>query len=49
MKEWVVTVCFGNSAPIIECFKEEAKARDFYTDSLLRYPTANVELIKPAI
>ena len=26
-------------------FKDERKARDYYTDTLLRYPNYNVELI----
>lgn len=27
-------------------FKDERKARDYYTDMLLKYPNAKVELIK---
>lgn len=27
-------------------FKDERKARDYYTDMLLKYPNYNVELIK---
>ena len=28
-------------------FRDERKARDYYTDMLLKYPNYNVELIKP--
>lgn len=27
-------------------FRDERKARDYYTDMLLRYPSYNVELLK---
>ena len=49
MSDYAVCVCFKRGAPIIECFKEERKARDYYTDALLKYPNANVEFIKPKI
>ena len=48
MRDYVVVVYFGTSAPLIESFKDERKARDFYADCLLKYPLNNVELIKPA-
>ena len=47
MDEFVVCVCFKSGAPIIECFKDEKKARSFYADALVKWPTANVEFIDP--
>lgn len=45
MEEWIVAVFFGCSAPIIERFKDEQRARSFYADCLVKYPTRNVEFI----
>ena len=45
--DWIVVVYFGRSAPLIERFKDETKARSCYADYLLKYPMRNVELIVP--
>lgn len=53
---WTVTVYFpgygrfrGGYYPKSETFTDEKKARDHYTDMLLKYPKYNVELTKSAL
>ena len=35
----------GGCYIISETFEDEKKARDYYTDCLVKYPSANVEII----
>lgn len=51
--EFSVTVCLpgrgrfnGGTYDIYRTFKDERKARDYYTDMLLRYPNREVTLNK---
>ena len=43
--EYLVSVRH-NLVARVESFKDEKKARDYYTDMLVRYPNAEVEFIK---
>lgn len=45
MTEYLVSVRH-NLVARVESFKDEKKARDYYTDMLVRYPNAEVEFIK---
>lgn len=47
-KDYIVTIQVGSQGLIIERFKDEAKARDFYAESLAKYPKDRVDFMEPA-